>query len=76
MNADARELTNVPANDVGASLALMGTRITSRLKLGLYHHSMRYGLRRDLHILIQRPSAKIPIEVRPMVDSDLNASPQ
>lgn len=71
MNADAKELKNVPASDVSASLAQLGTRISGRLKLGLYHQSTRYGLRRDLHVPIKKPSAKIPIEVRPMVRGDL-----
>lgn len=71
MSSDARELKTVPDFDIGASLAQLGTRISGRLRMGPYHRSTRYGLRRDLNISIQRPSAKIPIEVRPMIGSDL-----
>ena len=73
MNSDAGELKAIPGSDTAASLPQLATRIAGRLRLGLYHQSTRYGLRRDLHVPIQRPSAKIPIDVRPMIDSDLES---
>lgn len=71
MNVDTAGLKVAPGHDIGALLAQLGIRISGRLRLGPYHRSMRYGLRRDLQIPFQGPSAKIPIEVRPLVESDL-----
>jgi RimJ/RimL family protein N-acetyltransferase len=52
-------------------LAQMQTRVAGRLKLGLYAKSSRYGLCRDLALSIEKPSAKIPIAVRPLREGDL-----
>ncbi|GIL02945.1 MAG: hypothetical protein BroJett030_28440 [Alphaproteobacteria bacterium] len=57
---------------LGATLAQLQARVAGRLRLGLFSRSMRYGLSRDLAKPIETPSAKIPIEVRPMVDADLD----
>lgn len=47
-------------------------RIVGRLKQGSHSENVRYGLRRDLTQAIDRPSAKIPIDVRAMVPADLD----
>ena len=52
-------------------LAQLCARVAGRLKLGLYAQSTRYGLCRDLAQTIEKPSAKIPITVRPLRDGDL-----
>ena len=52
-------------------LARIQTRVNGRLKLGLHAKFTRYGLCRDLALPITNPSAKIPIAVRPLQDTDL-----
>lgn len=52
-------------------LAQIQTRVNGRLKLGLHAKFTRYGLCRDLALPITNPSAKIPIAVRPLQDTDL-----
>ncbi len=47
--------------------------VARRLKLGLCLKSTRYGLCRDLALSLEKPSAKIPIAVRPLQDRDLAA---
>ena len=49
----------------------ISSRIIGRLKLGPYTHITRFGLCRDLAVPITMPSAKIPISVRALHDSDL-----
>ena len=56
----------------GEKLANLKARIAGRLKLGLFSRTLRYGLRRDLSVPIETPSAKIAIDVRPMVPADLD----
>jgi GNAT superfamily N-acetyltransferase len=46
-------------------------RIEGRLRLGLTRRAISYGLRRDLAVAVEHPSAKIPISVRPMKAADL-----
>jgi GNAT superfamily N-acetyltransferase len=66
-------------NPAGVEYALrdavdrFGARLSSRIRLGLYNRGLRYVLRRDLDLEIERPLAKIPIEVRPMIIADLPA---
>jgi len=60
------------AERVSDEVATLRRRVESRLKLGLSLRSMSYGLRRDLNVPIEHPSAKIPISVRPMRDEDLD----
>ena len=56
-----------------AKLEQLRIRIAGRLQLGLYSKSMRYGLCRDLGAPFERPSAKIPIEVRAATAADLRS---
>jgi RimJ/RimL family protein N-acetyltransferase len=60
-------------SDLKAELAQLQIRIAGRLRLGPYSEFIRYGLRRDLSVPIEKPSAKIPIEVRPATDADLQS---
>lgn len=53
-------------------VATFRRRVESRLNLGLSLRTLSYGLRRDLSVPIEHPSAKIPISVRPMRDGDLD----
>jgi RimJ/RimL family protein N-acetyltransferase len=57
--------------DLRDRLEQLRIRIAGRLQRGLYSRSVRYGLRRDLTLHLERPSAKIPIAIRPLVDTDL-----
>ena len=50
---------------------VLAYRIEGRIQLGLKRHAISYGLRRDLAVAIEYPSAKIPISVRPMTAADL-----
>ena len=52
-------------------LAELRARIMGRLKLGLYARIRRYGLCRDLNLPLEKPNAKIPIEVRPLQEYDV-----
>jgi RimJ/RimL family protein N-acetyltransferase len=52
-------------------LGELQSRIAGRIQLGLCSKSARYGLRRDLSLPLEKPSAKIPISVRALVDADL-----
>jgi RimJ/RimL family protein N-acetyltransferase len=61
------------ASDLAERLAQLQIRIAGRLRLGLRFESTRFGLRRDLERPFQRPNAKIPISVRPLVEADLPA---
>jgi len=53
--------------------ARIRTQVIGRLNLGLYTEFTRFGLRRDLDQPFEKPSAKIPISVRPLQESDLAA---
>jgi hypothetical protein len=55
----------------GTWLSHIKLLIDGRLELGSRSTFTRYGLRRDLTVAITNPSAKIPISVRPLADSDL-----
>jgi GNAT superfamily N-acetyltransferase len=48
-------------------------RIAARLEAGLWFTMERYGLCRDLQTPLQKPTAKIPISVRPLQQADLPA---
>ena len=52
-------------------IAEFKTKAARRLGLGIHSRSERLGLKRDLSIEIERPSARIPISVRPARDADL-----
>ena len=71
MNAHSSQLQAIPQAGVRVQLAQLPLRIGGRLQLGLYSKSLRYGLRRELGWPLDNPSAKIPIAVRPLADSDL-----
>lgn len=53
-------------------VAQLKLRVSGRLKQGWRSQMIRYGLRRDLEQSIDRPSAKIPIDVRPLAEADLD----
>jgi RimJ/RimL family protein N-acetyltransferase len=61
------------ASDLAERLAQLQIRIIGRLRLGLHFESTRFGLCRDLERPLQRPTAKIPISVRPLIEEDLPA---
>ncbi len=61
-----------PASKLFDQLGTLPSRIEGRLKLGLYKTAERYGLRRDLDLPLEKPSAKIPISIRPMRPADLD----
>ncbi len=74
------ELKSHGISDSVGSAALLATlrgKITGRLALGLSLRVDRYGLKRDLNVPVERPSAKIPISVRSAraVDLDRLLSP-
>jgi RimJ/RimL family protein N-acetyltransferase len=52
-------------------LPMVRSRLAGRLKLGLSAKFTRFGLRRDLRVALEKPSAKIPILVRPLENRDL-----
>jgi len=52
-------------------LRVLAHRIEGRRQLGLKRLAVSYGLRRDLGLPIEHPSARIPISVRPMTTTDL-----
>jgi len=63
----------MPGTDFKTKLAQLRIRIVGRLRLGLYSRSTRYGLCRDLGVPIEKPNAKIPIDVRPATETDLRS---
>ncbi|HEX5508320.1 MAG TPA: GNAT family N-acetyltransferase [Pseudolabrys sp.] len=73
MTAEATHLRGHVGADFHSRLALLRTRIVGKLNLGLRADFTRYGLSRDLALPLQKPSAKIPIAVRPLEDRDLPA---
>lgn len=72
MGVEAGSPLSFVAERVSDEVATFKRRVESRLKLGLSLRSLNYGLRRDLTVPIEHPSAKIPISVRPMRDEDLD----
>jgi RimJ/RimL family protein N-acetyltransferase len=70
MKATASHLSIV-SNPDASQLAQLRLRIAGRLQQGLRSSSMRFGLRRDLDVPLERPTAKIPIAIRPLIDSDV-----
>lgn len=72
MTAEAAQLSADTGFTFSDRLTQIRTRVNGRLKLGLYAKMItRYGLCRDLALSIEKPSAKIPITVRPLQDCDL-----
>ena len=72
MTAEATQLSADTGFTFSDRLAQIRIRVTGRLKLGLSAKRLtRYGLCRDLALSIEKPSAKIPISVRPLQDGDL-----
>ncbi len=69
----ASPLSTTSSTNLKAKLEQLRIRIAGRLRLGLYSKSMRYGLCRDLGVPFEKPSAKIPIEVRPATEADLRS---
>jgi GNAT superfamily N-acetyltransferase len=57
--------------DVSVRLGQLLSRIAGRIQLGFCSKSTRYGLRRDLDAPLEKPSAKIPISLRALVDADI-----
>ena len=71
-------ITTIPervssSSDLVDRLQQLRTRVVGRLRLGLRFETIRFGLRRDLAQPFPAPSAKIPISVRPLAESDLPA---
>ncbi len=56
---------------VGALFGQFQSRFAGRIQLGVWSRSTRYGLRRDLSLPLEKPRAKIPISVRPLVKTDI-----
>jgi hypothetical protein len=71
MEAIANHLRTLPATNVAARLDQLRLRIAGRLEQGLSSSSMRYGLCRDLNVPLERPIAKIPLAIRPLLESDV-----
>jgi len=53
-------------------LTQLKKRISGRLQQGPYAELRRYGLHRELSRPLERPNAKIPIAVRPLIEPDLD----
>ena len=58
--------------DIGRRLARLKLVLSGQLKQGPYSRTTQIGLRRDLTLPLERPNAKIPISVRPLVAADLD----
>jgi RimJ/RimL family protein N-acetyltransferase len=71
MEAIVNPLRVMPTASVVARLAQLRLRITGRLRQGLSSSSIRYGLCRDLNDPLERPAAKIPLAVRPLLEADV-----
>jgi RimJ/RimL family protein N-acetyltransferase len=56
---------------VSVRFGQLQSRIAGRIQLGFWSKSTRYGLRRDLSLPLEKPTAKIPISVRALVTDDL-----
>jgi hypothetical protein len=46
-------------------------KIARRLGTGLYARRLSYGLRRDLEVDFSAPKARIPMVIRPLIDTDV-----
>ena len=73
LSAHTQQVQVRSGRDLVERLADLRTRISGRLRLGLHFESTRLGLCRDLERPFQKPSAKIAISVRPLIDADLPA---
>lgn len=62
-----------PASRLNTLYEQLQRRIAGRLETGVHSSVTRYGLRRDLNVAFEKPKAKIPISVRPLVETDLPA---
>lgn len=71
MSAEANHPRTPAKPQPGARRGRLPKGISAPLRFALGYRSMRYGLRRDLSVPLEKPTAKIPISVRPMVNSDL-----
>lgn len=72
MSIEADSPRGFASSETGRRIATFFRRVEGRLKLGLAKRTVRYGLRRDLTVPIERPSAKIAISVREMRQEDLD----
>jgi RimJ/RimL family protein N-acetyltransferase len=59
--------------DTAIDFATLKTKAARRLALGLRSQVDRYGLRRDLAVTVENPTARIPISVRPARRVDLDS---
>ena len=59
-------------NAFATRVAQLKLRVSGRLGQGLRSQMERIGLRRDLSQHLDRPSAKIPIDVRPLAEGDID----
>ena len=73
MQTQAHSLQPHSEAGVAARLTQLQVRVAGKLQLGWRSQTTRYGLRRDLDLPFEKPAAKIPITVRPMVASDLDS---
>jgi RimJ/RimL family protein N-acetyltransferase len=73
MKTDTFDLPVHSESEISARLAQLKLRIAGRLELGLYSSFMRYGLSRDLNLPFEKPKAKIPIAIRPMIADDIGS---
>jgi len=64
--------TQSPA-EIGGGHALLVERVKARVRLGLRHEAIRFGLTRDLDVPFEAPEARIPISVRKLESGDLPA---
>jgi hypothetical protein len=71
MATRASYVASIPNSDLGARLKRLQTRIAGRFRLGLYSRTVRFGLRRDLGLAFEKPSAKISLAIRPLRDGDV-----
>lgn len=71
MSIEADSPRGIAGSEAGRRVRTFFSRVEGRLKLGLAKRTVRYGLRRDLTVPIERPSAKIPISVREVRQEDL-----
>ncbi len=62
----------LPDSKAVASFSNLRQRIAGRLEQGISSGYRRYGLRRDLNEKLEKPKARIPISVRPLILSDLD----
>jgi GNAT superfamily N-acetyltransferase len=68
----ASELAGQADLPVTVILSDLRSRVAGRLEVGMRSSWSRYGLQRDLTVPFAVPSAKIPIEVRPLEAADLD----